>query len=1253
VKPPLVRVAVLATALLVTTSLATASLAAAPATASADPSGAAPPLAPALASAPAAAPAPDGGPPGNPILADGSFYSADPSALVVDDTLYIHAGRDEAGERTNDFIMNEWQAFSTTDVAGGEWTHSPGLMRPETTFDWATSGRAYAGQVVEGADGRFYWYVPVHEAASTSGDKFGIGVAVSDDPLGPWTDHAGGPIVSQEILGNTIHNIDPTVLVDDDGRVFMYWGSFGDLRAVELSSDMKTLVGDVQTVTGLRGFFEAPWLFERGGTYYLAYAGNDAGPTSRCTPTSYHACIAYGTAPSPLGPWTYQDTILSPVSSTTSHPAIVEHRGDWYMAYHTADAVGGNHFRRSVAIDVLEWDDSQVPARIEPVVTTPAKTVDLTPRSNVAPWATVTVSNSPVPVQYWVKALNDEVVRPNPLPPDMWGSWSGDRPDQQRLQYTWRTPVRVDSAQIKFWRDVAPGTGNGVSDPASWVLQYWDGGAWLDVPDPSGYPTSTTTLHTVTFSPVTTTQLRAVLMASPGTADPQEFSALAVEEWSVLAAQPRGYAPVSVSTTPGVLPDLPESVSLLYADETTSAPVVWDPVDESAVAAEGTFTVHGSAQGYAAGRVEATVVVGPATSPGPDTTAPEVRLSASGPQGAGGWFVAPATVRATSTDDSGGRSTVELRVDGGPWTTTESVRFAEVVVSADGRRTVEARATDVAGNVSAVVPLEVSIDTTVPAVTGVLDPTTRSVTVTGTDEGSGLDRVEYAVDSRTDWQAYTGPVTVDEAKHVVHHRAVDVAGNVSVVRSTSVPLSSTAPLVGNIAPAATPSASFTAGWNDVRAINDESGTGTSWGTWPQVGEQWVRLDWDRPVTVDRAEVLFFADQPDSADAGIIPPRSWVVQRLDGDGTWVDVEATTPYTRERESYNVVGLVPVETTALRVLMQSWGEAEGQGSAGMLEWRVFAAEPTEPGPDTTPPVVEVDSAPGAPGSGWYRGPVTVAATATDEVDDAPAVEHRVDGGAWVEHVAPVRVEEEGRHTVELRARDASGNVSETARVDVAIDSAAPVTTATVTSGDDMGERTGGAGTQVVFTVEDGLSGPALTEYRTDPGDAGAAGGSGAGGESGGATAQAVEDWAPVPATGTVPVPTGTWTVRYRSADVAGNVEVAQAMVVVVPEPGPTVPPSDPPEATDPPETTVPPAGGDPSALAPGPTTGGDAAGAGSAGRWGGDRSRDASPQRELAETGASPSTAMLLTGGTLLAGALACWAGRRRQGTDRVSP
>ena len=261
---------------------------------------------------------------------------------------------------------------------------------------------------------------------------------------------------------------------------------------LEFQQDMKTPMGTQRTVTGLTGFFEAAWIFKRGGTYYMAYAGNNAGPTSQCTPANYHACIAYATAHRAEGPWTYRGTMLRPSRRPPATPDRGVQRGV-VLAYHTADAVGGGHFRRSVAIDKVEWDDTQSPPRMKLVTPTPPKGTRPHARPNIAQEAKVAVSNQPVPTQYWVKALNDEIVRPNPLPPDMWGTWTGNNPPQQWVQYTWDQPMRVSGSQIEFWNDQPQGTGVGVAAPARWRIQYWnlDSGQWADVPNPSGYPTAT------------------------------------------------------------------------------------------------------------------------------------------------------------------------------------------------------------------------------------------------------------------------------------------------------------------------------------------------------------------------------------------------------------------------------------------------------------------------------------------------------------------------------------------------------------------------------------------------------------------------------------------------------------------------------------------------------------------------------------------------------------------------------------------
>src|SRR3546814_15563310 len=103
------------------------------------------------------------------------------------------------------------------------------------------------------------------ERGSDARDGFAIGVAVADSPLGPWRDaHPAGPIVSQRVPEpNDIQNIDPTVLIDDDGRVYIYWGTLGRLRGMELESAMVTPTGRVHSISGLTGFFATPWALNR------------------------------------------------------------------------------------------------------------------------------------------------------------------------------------------------------------------------------------------------------------------------------------------------------------------------------------------------------------------------------------------------------------------------------------------------------------------------------------------------------------------------------------------------------------------------------------------------------------------------------------------------------------------------------------------------------------------------------------------------------------------------------------------------------------------------------------------------------------------------------------------------------------------------------------------------------------------------------------------------------------------------------
>ncbi|WND23456.1 Ig-like domain-containing protein [Streptomyces violaceus] len=207
-------------------------------------------------------------------------------------------------------------------------------------------------------------------------------------------------------------------------------------------------------------------------------------------------------------------------------------------------------------------------------------------RVNLAPSATPTASYT----SGWelVAAINDGREPASSSDAPRWGSWP--QKDTQWIQYTWEEPVRVDGSDLYFFRDAQPCAADGVGVPASWAIEYRDGDTWHEVPAPSGYGTAENRYNRTTFTPVTTTALRAKLTGHPNLA-------LGVQEWKVYAEAPESVRETHIPTLRGTVPDLPEQVTLVYADGSTArSPVAWPALTEDQVAEGGTsITVTGLA----------------------------------------------------------------------------------------------------------------------------------------------------------------------------------------------------------------------------------------------------------------------------------------------------------------------------------------------------------------------------------------------------------------------------------------------------------------------------------------------------------------------------------------------------------------------------------------------------------------------------------------------------------------------------------
>lgn len=180
----------------------------------------------------------------------------------------------------------------------------------------------FAPDVQQGVDGRYYLYYAF--------DFLGvISVAVCDTPAGKYEFCGHVHYKDGTLLGSRegdAFQFDPGILVDDDGRIYLYsgfcplevpWEYFGLPKpiieggmVIELEKDMITVKKDPQVIvpyaangkgTSFEGheFFEAPSMRKINNKYYLIYSSING----------HELC--YATSDRPDGEFEYGGTIIS------------------------------------------------------------------------------------------------------------------------------------------------------------------------------------------------------------------------------------------------------------------------------------------------------------------------------------------------------------------------------------------------------------------------------------------------------------------------------------------------------------------------------------------------------------------------------------------------------------------------------------------------------------------------------------------------------------------------------------------------------------------------------------------------------------------------------------------------------------------------------------------------------------------------------------------------------------------------------
>jgi len=270
-------------------------------------------------------------------------YTADPSPIVVGDTLFLYTSHDSSPEDIADpnerssagFFMYDWLLWSTTDMVN--WTEH-GAVASLKDFPWRSRDNgAWAIQTVE-RNGKYYLYAPLH--------GHGIGVLESDSPYGPFKDPLGKPLVWNQ---DNWFDIDPSVYTDDNGQAYMYWGNPHTFYAL-LNDDMTSLKSEVTQLPHIPNYQEGPWFYKRNGHYYLGFA-------STCCPEA----LGYAMSDSPTGPWEWKGYIMKPTQRDRgNHPGICDYKGHSYVFGQSYDLMHldtfEHHERRSVSATEITYN---------------------------------------------------------------------------------------------------------------------------------------------------------------------------------------------------------------------------------------------------------------------------------------------------------------------------------------------------------------------------------------------------------------------------------------------------------------------------------------------------------------------------------------------------------------------------------------------------------------------------------------------------------------------------------------------------------------------------------------------------------------------------------------------------------------------------------------------------------------------------------------------------------------------------------
>jgi beta-xylosidase len=278
---------------------------------------------------------------GNPIFPG---WYADPEAKVFGKEYWIYPTYSAPYDEQTFF-----DAFSSPDLV--HWTKHPRVFGTNE-IKWAH--RALWAPAVTENRGRYYFFFAANDIQNDH-QTGGLGVAVADNPGGPFKDYLGRPLIDK--FHNGAQPIDPFVFRDEDGQFYLIYGGWGHCNICRLKNDFTGVepFADGTTFKEItpKGYVEGSVMFKRGGKYYFMWSeGGWTGPDYS---------VAYAMADSPLGPFTRIGKILQQdphVATGAGHHSVIHVPGTEknFIVYHRHPLgdTDGNH--RVTCIERMEFD---------------------------------------------------------------------------------------------------------------------------------------------------------------------------------------------------------------------------------------------------------------------------------------------------------------------------------------------------------------------------------------------------------------------------------------------------------------------------------------------------------------------------------------------------------------------------------------------------------------------------------------------------------------------------------------------------------------------------------------------------------------------------------------------------------------------------------------------------------------------------------------------------------------------------------